>query len=546
MQIENLQIVQENYDDLRFGPITIYFEPEKELMIMKKTHKAHNTSEFDIFVKQAEARSKLDHKNILKMLCIEADPENLEISSYFEYPNEDLYEKRKNLLEKEGLQKFLENLTESLIFLENKKMIHGNIRPEYIFYDAENNEYVLLDRLADVSPPNLCQLNNFKKKHKLFLHPKIFDEILKDNFTIKHSPYKTEIFALGMLVVNLICGESKVQKVYDRKLRKFDKILFEEILEEFRNGHDGTEQGERVYRVVADHMVSLDSRKILKPKNLRRVLKGHSFGTIEQSGFFLGNGDDGRRRKFTDLNDGKNPGSKIIEEGGKIGNVVPEIDGGDDGMKIEDNNIPKIDKIINNNNGTQIHNNNDPKIHKIINNNNGTQIHNKNDPKIHKIINNNNGAKIIKPPVNPSKQANVISWEEYQKILANNKNIQLRVSTQHKKSKRSYTPNIKKINNNSQKKQKSVSKFNNRNYSNSNFNNNYQNSIYNKNLNNNTNYQNTNFNKNYQNLNNNTNYQNSNNNNFVNSGNFSKSIVVGGKTLYLANVLDGKPIYRYA
>jgi hypothetical protein len=278
MEISNLEEVKLNYEDLRFGMVDIYLDPERELMIMKKTTKANSNEEFELYIKQAEERAKIDQDNLLKMLCVEADPDEKEICSYFEYPSEDIYEHKDKFINKTHLKKFLVDIIQALVFLEQNKMIHGNIRPEYLFFDEESNTSVLLDRLGDVSAPNTCQINNLNQGDKLFMSPRIFNNILKRNLTsIDHHPFKSEVFSLGMVVLSLlseVSEEDKVQKVYDKNKKVFDETEFKNILETFKNKHDGSNEGKFLNEFVANHMLSLDENQNLKPKNLHKVLVG--------------------------------------------------------------------------------------------------------------------------------------------------------------------------------------------------------------------------------------------------------------------------------
>lgn len=64
-------------------------------------------------------------------------------------------------------------------------MIHGDIRPEYISYDKLRKNYVLLDRLQDISSPLQTQLNNIKNYKSLYMSPIVFNELMKKTKKIK-------------------------------------------------------------------------------------------------------------------------------------------------------------------------------------------------------------------------------------------------------------------------------------------------------------------------------------------------------------------------
>ncbi len=75
---------------------------------------------------------------------------------YFNYPNEDLYEQKESLKNPKNFLKLLEDILSALEVLEKQKMVHGNLKPEYIYFNEKQQNFVLLDRLSDSSSPNLA------------------------------------------------------------------------------------------------------------------------------------------------------------------------------------------------------------------------------------------------------------------------------------------------------------------------------------------------------------------------------------------------------
>ena len=60
-----------------------------------------------------------------------------------------MYDRKENLQNTTEFVKFFNDIIAGLAALEKQKMVHGNLKPEYIFFDGEN--YVIKDRLADTS-----------------------------------------------------------------------------------------------------------------------------------------------------------------------------------------------------------------------------------------------------------------------------------------------------------------------------------------------------------------------------------------------------------
>ena len=123
--------------------------------MLKEKH-SYNERSHRIAVKMAEERQNMKHPNLLDMIQFTVDEENYIVNSYFEYPNEDIYQKQGELKNPHELIKFIHDILCALTFLQNKKIIHGNLRPEYMYYSEMEDRYVLLDRLADTSPPNMA------------------------------------------------------------------------------------------------------------------------------------------------------------------------------------------------------------------------------------------------------------------------------------------------------------------------------------------------------------------------------------------------------
>ena len=59
----------------------------------------------------------------------EVDENNLQVKMYFNYPNEDLYERKHKIQKLPEFIKFLKEMLAALATLEEKKMVHGNVRP---------------------------------------------------------------------------------------------------------------------------------------------------------------------------------------------------------------------------------------------------------------------------------------------------------------------------------------------------------------------------------------------------------------------------------
>ena len=108
-------------------------------------------------------------------------------------------------------------------------MVHGDIRPLYITYDGY--EFKLADRLGDPSSPNQVQINNINNERSLYMSNVLYEKLTKyignfkkvisiDNpvgtLKVRHNPYKSDIFSLGLVIVE--AGNlTSVQDIYNKR-----------------------------------------------------------------------------------------------------------------------------------------------------------------------------------------------------------------------------------------------------------------------------------------------------------------------------------------
>ena len=79
--------------------------------------------------------------------------QNLRTSVFFEYPEETVEVTEMSPTE---VVRMFDHILKAIAYLHKNRMIHGDLKPEYISYSKSENKYILLDRLADVSPPLQC------------------------------------------------------------------------------------------------------------------------------------------------------------------------------------------------------------------------------------------------------------------------------------------------------------------------------------------------------------------------------------------------------
>ena len=219
---------EEVKNDPRFGNIQVLRPTAKarlkQAMIMKeKITFDKNSFHKDVF--QAKERMRLNHPNILKMVGYETrlqDEQVFTVKGFYEYPENDLKsdieQKRAKGEDFEGWHplNLISQLSQPLGFLQMNKMIHGNVRPKFISYFAEERKFKILDRLSDPSSPVQVQLNVLRGNQDVYMSPLLFGYLKNGVRRFMHNPYKSDVFSLGICVLE--AGRvGDVQMVYNHE-----------------------------------------------------------------------------------------------------------------------------------------------------------------------------------------------------------------------------------------------------------------------------------------------------------------------------------------
>jgi serine/threonine protein kinase len=275
MNLEDYERIETQVQDVRFGVINIYMHREdNEDLIMEKTRTSISQEDHDFNHLQAEQRMCIDHPSVLKMICCSRLDEDWETKAYFEYPNEDLYDRRASLTSPAEIMKFLTHLLEALVYLQDNRFVHGDIRPEYIFYNARKNRYILLDRLGDPSSYSQAQRNNLVYENKnIFMSPKMFHSLSRGHGKVHHNPFKSEVFSLGMVMLSMFTDDVDLGMCFNRFSKQFDELHFKSIFVDL-NKHFFSGKIERLISdFLFDSMLNLDENSRLSPRKCLQKLR---------------------------------------------------------------------------------------------------------------------------------------------------------------------------------------------------------------------------------------------------------------------------------
>lgn len=228
MNIESYAVISENFVDSRFGEIALLQERQKpENVIFRKICQATNAEEYRAQLEIAVERQGIPSPFILQMLGFLDFPPILQVHAYFRYLPSNLLQHKKLLKENPLLLfEFLKNVLEALTCLQLLRMVHGDVRPEYVHFDEKALKFALVDRLGDNNPPNDAQLQHIRKKEPLFMSPAVFNGLCQGITEIPQNPFKSSVFELGMIILYIFSGPEKLSPVYNTNSKLFDEKLF--------------------------------------------------------------------------------------------------------------------------------------------------------------------------------------------------------------------------------------------------------------------------------------------------------------------------------
>jgi hypothetical protein len=127
----------------------------------------------------------------------------------------------------------MEDCLFALAHLQENNMVHADLRPELISVPIKRGQnFKIMDRLGDPSPPNQVQLNNIKGKKSLFMSPTLYHALMSKQSKVRHNPFKSDVFSLGMVILKAGLLES-VEGVYSSEKREIEHSVLVDLVEKF-------------------------------------------------------------------------------------------------------------------------------------------------------------------------------------------------------------------------------------------------------------------------------------------------------------------------
>ena len=125
----------------------------------------------------------------------------------------------------------LKQLSQGLFFLQKNKIAHRDIKPQNILI-FPNNVY----KIADMGEAKEIDKNRMQmatlRGSELFMSPLLYEGLKYNKKNIRHNPYKSDMFSLGLCFLYAICLNLKVLE-YIREMKDMNSI--KNILNKFLN-----------------------------------------------------------------------------------------------------------------------------------------------------------------------------------------------------------------------------------------------------------------------------------------------------------------------
>ena len=116
----------------------------------------------------------------------------------------------------------LKQLSQGLFFLQKNKIAHRDIKPQNILI-FPNNVY----KIADMGEAKEINKNRMQiatlRGSELFMSPLLYEGLKYNKKNIRHNPYKSDMFSLGLCFLYAICLNLKILE-YIREMKSMNSI----------------------------------------------------------------------------------------------------------------------------------------------------------------------------------------------------------------------------------------------------------------------------------------------------------------------------------
>ncbi len=179
----------------------------------------------------------------------------------------------------------LGNGLSALTYLEKKRFTHGLVNLDHILVLDQNLfKSCLSERILEHSADLKQNYLDLKNGKDLYLSPEIFTNLSKRNIKFKLNPFKSDLFSLGLVILQLGTLKS-IQKIYDKQTGKIKMNVLLENMDEFNKIYNQSD----LLREVLVYMLVFDPELRRSPREmypLFQSLKSKFASTKQQAKSF--------------------------------------------------------------------------------------------------------------------------------------------------------------------------------------------------------------------------------------------------------------------
>jgi len=266
-ETRRFRYVKQDFWDSRFGYISLMVNEVANGLLFTKKKLLNDADDMESYHNVlANRQNNIRHNNILKMTDHGAhkskigEPDGYFITAIYEWPRTDLEEvileynlgNTNYYIPPEVLMNIAIDCTEGLTFLESRNLAFHDLRPKYIGKKNNDNNWLLMDRLADPKKHPACHQDNIKNKVDPYMAPEALEELcdVRTNrspnrngshhnqnlsHSIKSSKFccKSDVFSLGMCLLSAGTKESTAS-CYDLVHLHLNQQNLNNLMQKFR------------------------------------------------------------------------------------------------------------------------------------------------------------------------------------------------------------------------------------------------------------------------------------------------------------------------
>ena len=271
------------------GAFPVFQDPNTNNRILQKKI---NPNQIDSAKKQVlRANLLLSHPNISKFEGYDelSDNECLVFFEYFDFTLKAEIQKKaseKTRFTEEELVQFIRNTSAGLAYLEEKRMVHGQIRVENIVKVGQQYKLLNMTTFGNYKSTYHQALEEMRRTQIRLLSPQLQDALHNKIVDPVHEGYKDDVYALGVVVLDMmaLCTDSsipvadklkKATEIYSKPLINFVKKMLEHIMSLRFDCISCNRYIEEVYVGMGQNRNSLTTSRISLGKSYLQANRNH-------------------------------------------------------------------------------------------------------------------------------------------------------------------------------------------------------------------------------------------------------------------------------